>query len=493
MTRFTKEDRLHLERELSNGRSFREISAFLGVHPTSVSREVRRNHIQIFAKRKGGCHFNDCAYALDCTNRTLCRREECPLQHKSHCKYCSRCSSLCPDYLCQPCPKLSFSPYVCNACDLLKSCHKVKRFYDHLQAHTLAFFRISEPRKGLQISPDELRFVNQLVSPGIKNGQSLHHVCEAYKDQLPCCEKSVYNLIYSGLLDCRKLDLPRAVRFRPRTKTRPHKVNRNCRVNRSHADFLFFMEQNPDTPVVQIDSVIGRVGGSCMLTLYFTQAGLLLIFQREHNTAKSVCDIFNQLEEELGRDLFRTLFPVLLTDNGSEFSDPDAIERSQDGSLRTRVFYCDPGRPDQKGALERSHEHIRRVLPKGSSFDSFGQEDMDRLASHINSEIREKLNNRTPIQLFSFLYGEETLTLLHLEPVKADQVCLHPRLLSGKNVFPMNRTIVSEFMREHLSFHEYADLLSPEEFESDILAQEDSRLACCDKQPEDENWKNCTI
>jgi len=169
-----------------------------------------------------------------------------------------------------------------------------------------------------------------------------------------------------------------------------------------------------------------------MLTLYFTQAGLLLIFFREHNNAKSVCDIVNQLEEEAWTDLFRALFPVLLTDNGSEFSDPDALERSLDGSLRTRVFYCDPGRPDQKGALERSHEHIRRVLPKGSSFDSFVQEDMNRLASHINSEIREKLNNRTPLQLFSFLYGEAALALLHLQPVKADQVCLKPRLLSRK-------------------------------------------------------------
>ena len=352
--------------------------------------------------------------------------------NKSHCRYCSRCSSICPDYCCLPCPKLQRPPYVCNACDLLKSCHKVKRFYDHLHAHTIAFSRISEPRKGLQLSPDELRFVSELVSPGIKNGQSLHHVCEAYKDQLPCCEKSIYNLIYSGLLDCRKLDLPRAVRFRPRTKTRQHKVNRHCRINRSHADFLLYMQQHPDTPVVQLDSVIGRIGGKCMLTLYFTQAGLLLIFLREHNNAMSVCDIVNQLEEESGTDLFRALFPVLLTDNGSEFSDPDALERSLDGSLRTRVFYCDPGRPDQKGALERSHEHIRRVLPKGSSFDSFVQEDMNRLASHINSEIREKLNNRTPLQLFSFLYGEAALALLHLQPVKADQVCLKPRLLSGK-------------------------------------------------------------
>ena len=57
----------------------------------------------------------------------------------------------------------------------------------------------------------------------------------------------------------------------------------------------------------------------------------------------------------------------------------------------------------------------------------------------------------------------------------------------------MDKTIVSEFMREHLSFHDYAHLLTPEEFESDILAQEDSVLACYNKGKEDENWKKSTI
>ena len=57
MTRFTKEDRLLLVRQHNNGRSFREISASLWVHPTSIS-GGETNHVLIFAKRKGGRHFN---------------------------------------------------------------------------------------------------------------------------------------------------------------------------------------------------------------------------------------------------------------------------------------------------------------------------------------------------------------------------------------------------------------------------------------------------
>ena len=38
------------------------------------------------------------------------------------------------------------------------------------------------------------------------------------------------------------------------------------------------MEQNPDTPVVQMDSVIGTVGGKCLLTIHFVESSLMLAF-----------------------------------------------------------------------------------------------------------------------------------------------------------------------------------------------------------------------
>ena len=68
----------------------------------------------------------------------------------------------------------------------------------------------------------------------------------------------------------------------------------------------------------------------------------MLAFPRERNDAKSVADIFDSLEEKLGRDMFSRIFGAVLTDNGSEFSDPVALEAEMDGVRRTRVFYCDP-------------------------------------------------------------------------------------------------------------------------------------------------------
>jgi IS30 family transposase len=180
-----------------------------------------------------------------------------------------------------------------------------------------------------------------------------------------------------------------------------------------------------------MDSVIGIKGGKCLLTIHFVDSSLMIAFLRDANTSQSVIDIFNELESFLGKSTVRQLFPVILTDNGSEFSNPKAIEYGSEkyGGLRTRIFYCDAGRPYQKGAIEVNHELIRRILPKGTSFNNLTQEDISLMMNHINSYKRKKLNNRTPHETFSFYHGEEVLHKLGCAPVAASDIMLKPALL----------------------------------------------------------------
>ena len=145
-------------------------------------------------------------------------------------------------------------------------------------------------------------------------------------------------------------------------------------------------------------------------------------------------DAFEWLDDRLGGKLFNQLFPVIVTDNGSEFSNPKKIEyRSYPvegyGLRRTSIYYCDAGCPYQKGAIEVNHELIRRVLPKGTSFDNLTQKDVTRMMDHINSYKRKKLNDRSPYETFSFHYGEEVLKLLGCTPVAAENILLKPTLL----------------------------------------------------------------
>lgn len=155
----------------------------------------------------------------------------------------------------------------------------------------------------------------------------------------------------------------------------------------------------------------------------------MLAYLREANTAKSVTETVNHLYEILGREQFCEMFQVILADRGSEFTDPLAIEFDEDGRRRTYVFYCDPQRPDQKGSIEVTHEFIRRIVPKKTSFAFLTQDKVNLMMSHINSYTRKKLNNRSAHQLFSFFYGADTASKLNLEAVPANEIILKPELL----------------------------------------------------------------
>ena len=336
----------------------------------------------------------------------------------------------CPDFAEDICSVKTKPPYVCNGCSQLPQCTLLKRIYDPADAHEMAHQSISESRTGILSNEDDIARINGIISPLVKNGQSLHQIYIEHVDEIMCSEKTLYNYVDAQLFDIRNIDLPRKVKYRPRYKQPEFKVDRGCRIGRNYSDFQKFLEANPESTVVQMDSVIGRVGGKCLLTIHFVETSLMLAFLRDSNTSASVIQIINLLDKVLGNKDFSRLFPVILTDNGSEFSNPKAIEkRDAIPRNRTNVFYCDPSAPYQKGACEVNHELIRRILPKGSSFDDLTQKDIFLMMDHINSYKRKKLNNRNPYEAFSFYYGEDMLKKLGCKPVAAENIILKPKLL----------------------------------------------------------------
>ena len=154
------------------------------------------------------------------------------------------------------------------------------------------------------------------------------------------------------------------------------------------------------------------------------------MYLRDRNTAASVSAIFQTLRSRLGDQRFSSLFQVIVTDRGSEFTDPVKIEcDTETGEIQCRVFYCDPMNSNQKSNCERNHEFIRYVIPKGTSMDRFTQTDITKLMNHINSYPRKKWNGQAPLDLFIQIYGQETATLLDLEKIPSDSINLTPALL----------------------------------------------------------------
>ena len=422
----TDTDRLEIEHGLRHGLSIKKIAAKLGKHHSTVAREILARRIES-SKGAVGRIANRCILRRTCDKLQLCMdRPDCTRR----CSACSRCNSVCPDFREEVCADFSAPPYVCNGCKKEPRCVLRKRYYLHNPAHKNYRDLLVGAREGANITEDELLRLDELVSPLIKGGQSIHHVLTNNPDRFSIHQKTVYRYIAGGLLRAKNGDMPRVCMLKPRSrKPVEHKVDTKCRLGRTYADYQTFMATAPDTRTVEMDTVIGRVGGKAILTLMFPWCGLMLTLLRDRNDARSVAERFGWLWDVLGAQLFRAIFPLLLTDNGSEFSNPLALELDPDGAPRSRVFYCDPCATNQKSRIERNHEFLRMILPKGTSFDHLAQDALDRVMSNINSYSRPALGDKAPFDLFAFSYGTGVLESLGMRRVPANEIILKPALL----------------------------------------------------------------
>ena len=419
------DERIRIEELLKEGRSFKAIANELGKSPTTVSREIRSHTI---TKNVGspGCPYNNCKHRFSCTSSFLCK--ECGFRRfRSHCNQCKLCNSVCSQYVPDSCRLLGKPPYVCNGCPKRnRSCTLQKHLYDPVSAQKQYEEKLSEARSGISLTEDDIAHLNGIVSPLLKKKQSLHHICVNHPDSVMVSESTMYRLIDYGLFDAKNIDLPRKVRYARRKRKKVYKVDKSCRLGRTYADYQLYIRKHPDLPVTQIDSVEGRKGGKVLLTIHFVKAEFMLAYLRDHNDSQSVIDVFEQLYFELRPDRFMSLMPVLLGDNGSEFSNPKALESDRQGNHRTKVFYCDASAPHQKGSAERNHEFIRLFIPKGTPMDDFSQDDISVMMNHINSYGRSSLGDKSPYEVMEFLYGPEILKLLGCTRISPDDVTLSP-------------------------------------------------------------------
>ena len=156
----------------------------------------------------------------------------------------------------------------------------------------------------------------------------------------------------------------------------------------------------------------------------------MLIYLLPYKQSKYVTKVFNDIKTTIGIDEFKRLFEVVLTDNGTEFSDPESIEFDfNTGEKVSSVFYCDPSCSWQKGSIEKNHEYIRYILPKVTSFAGLSQDDCYLLASHINSTPRLSLNNNSPYDSSILFIGKDNLNKLHIKKINNDDIDLSIRLL----------------------------------------------------------------
>ena len=428
----TMSDRIVIEAKLSNKESFRQIAQELGRHPTTIATEVRQNRMMIIGRYPYG---NDCRLATKCMVHYLCGNGGCHFR----CVSChsQNCRDLCDKYVSNRCRRLDTPPYVCNACTSRSTCTKEMYLYIAKHADETVTRRRSESRQGIRIGEEEKESLNTLLSRLVNKGQPLAHIYAEHEAEIPVCLRSLYNYIDSGELAVRNIDLRRKTTYRPRKTSRPKDqknakiLNQKFRLGRNYDDFLLYMKDKSEHIVTEMDTVLGKRGkGKRLLTMIFRKNSVMLLFLLPDGTTDSVRRVFDFLEVSLGYEVFVRLFPIILTDNGSEFKGVTALEQSNPFTKRTSIFYCDPMASWQKPHIEKNHEFIRYVIPKGKSMSPYTQDDMTLLANHINSVRRPGLGNKTPYELAEDDVDMQLLMeLLKMYPIPADEVHLKPDLL----------------------------------------------------------------
>lgn len=421
----TLNDRIFIENELNKGTSFKDIARFLCKDPTTISKEVKAHRVSDWC-HKGSFNNtrNFCIHRYHCKKTNACGKIIlCGIK----CTSCPTCNQTCKDFEKERCNRLDKAPYVCNGCPKKISHCTIAHKYSYNARFSDRKYResLSDSRSGISLTKRELHKKDMIISPLIEQGQSPYQIVTNHPE-LGLSVRTVYSYIDQGLFTARSIDLKRKVKFKPRKCHKSQITDRAVFQGRTYSDF-----QSLNLPFhTEMDTVhSSRESKKTILTFFFTKEKLFLAFLMNRCTEGAVRLVFDRLERRMETYEFLSVFEYLLTDRGSEFGDPEALETGIDGIQRTSIYYCDPMRSGQKGGIEQAHTMLRMVLPKGTSFEFLTQWDLNLIASHINSTPREILGGKTPYETALETMGEDVLNAFQLRPIAPDEVNLTPKLI----------------------------------------------------------------
>ena len=383
----TLDDRIEIQECLSKGMTFKAIGQRIGKSQTTISREVKI-HMEPY------------------TN-SFVRTEEV-------------------------CPKLLKAPFVCNGCEKKSrsSCPYRRQLYTAKKAQAEYDTVLVESRTGIPLNKESFYETERIISEAVQNGQHIYHIIQS--NNLPISTATVYRHIQKRYYSITPMDLPRAVKFKPRNSKESDCVPKWAREGRTFDDFLAFVEDNSDLPLVQLDTVIGRIGGKVIMTIHFVNSDFMIGLLLDNKTAAEAANKIQAVKAELKAlgFIFGDIAPLLLTDNGGEFSIVSAFEDDADGNTESHMFFCEPRSPHEKAEIEKNHTLFRDIVKTGTSFDGFTQETVNLIFSHVNAVKRKQFNGKSAYDMFSFYYSEVLASALGISFVPANEVIQSPKLLA---------------------------------------------------------------
>lgn len=412
----TAQERIIIEKGIENGSTKAAIALTIGKDKSTVGKEIKK-HRELVHKS---------SYKINCANMKNC----------SHNHVCNNCADFKPF----TCNRRDRSPGACNGCSKYTHCRYDKYRYKADFSHKKYREDLVDSRTGINMTYKECKAMADIIVPLIKAGHSPYHIVTNHPE-LNISEKTLYNYIENGIFrEFGLLDIDLRIKTKRKiTKKTSNKYkkreDKKYLNGRTYDDFINYTAENKNLSVVEMDTVYNNGStGPFMQTFKFLDYSFMFIVYQEEKTAKSMVEGVDLLEKILGKDLFSEEVAIIKTDRGSEFCDAEGFEKEENESRRTRIFYCDPMASGQKGSLENNHKEIRYICPKENDLKDLGlnsQEKANLIVSHINSQSKEHLKGKSPLEVMEFMNPAlyQKFKDFGIEKINKDNIVLKPYLL----------------------------------------------------------------
>ena len=355
---------------IAHNYKLKDIGESLSFDPTSISKEVERNRIEISIGLK-----NDCKR----TKRW---------------------------------------PYVCTGCNKrYNNCPYTKYKYDAKKAQEKADINLVNSRRGIDITSEEFKQLDAIIKNGIDDNKSIYQIKIENNDTIKQCVSTLYGYINNGYLTTKRIDLPYAVTYKKRKHNKKYEYSENNKIDRTghtYLDYLAFLHKNPGIYVWQLDFLGSiKTDNNSILTFILPNLQFTLLEIVKNPNSEKVVEFFDKLEEKLGFNIFKELIPVILTDRDPSFADIDGICYSKiTGEERCKLFFCDPYVSNQKPNVENMNKQIRLFFPKGKTVDKYSKNDIKNINKTILNKPLRSLDGNTPKEAFIKVFDEDIFNKL---------------------------------------------------------------------------------
>lgn len=208
-------------------------------------------------------------------------------------------------------------------------------------------------------------------------------------------DSTIYRAISAGMLDSGQCGTRRAKeRLRHRGKRR--RKNGAAKDGRGQipidhriAERPAEADQRAEIGHWEGDTVLGKAGGPCLVTLTDRKSGL-------EAGGKAGAKKARDFRLAAVRALKDEPVASITLDRGKEMAEHRQIAKSLD----TTVYFCDPHHPWQRGTNENTNGLLRGYFPKGTDFTKVSAARIQQVYDELNHRPRKRLDWLTPYEAY---------------------------------------------------------------------------------------------